>query len=48
MLKTEIAEKMNRQFAETLKKLRTNKGLSQRELAEADVCEPFHGRPMGK
>ena len=34
MLKTERAEKMNRQFAETLKKLRTSKGLSQRELAE--------------
>ena len=34
MLKTERAEMMNRQFAETLKKLRTNKGLSQRELAE--------------
>lgn len=34
MLKTERAEKMNRQFAETQKKLRTSKGLSQRELAE--------------
>ena len=34
MLKTERAEKMNRQFAETLKKLRTSKGLPQRELAE--------------
>lgn len=34
MLKTERAEKMNRQFAETLKKLRTSTGLSQRELAE--------------
>lgn len=34
MLKTERAEKMNRQFAKTLKKLRTSKGLSQRELAE--------------
>ena len=34
MLKTERAEKMNRQFAKTLKKLRISKGLSQRELAE--------------
>ncbi len=33
-LKTERAEKMNRQFAEILKKLRTGKGLSQRDLAE--------------